>query len=509
MTWNAGLDPKIRIITGQPLSRQESDSLKRVAALPDVCQVIALPDLHLKPKLEAPSGLATATRGTIVLGLSSPSPGCGMALALTPLGMDDLDDCRLDDFFTSLARRLPVKRGPISANGNRLKERAGSAGAGAGAETYAEALSDIGQVLVRGAASAAEQLDLDPGFLAAMEQGGDALAALRDGLDPKQILETVPALILPLARQEFGMIGRGNHFFELQVVEELRDPQIATEWGVQAGQVVAMYHADSGRLGALVGRFYAHRRKNTWRGRGLELRYKTAFHLGQAGSPGEALERLSTYFAPRHFTALPAGSPAARRALLALGAATNYAYANRAAILAALGRSLGEVWSPALASPELLFDVSHNSIRLERSGERSGEHSGAEAVWMHRHNASRALPAGHPELAGGPFGRTGQPVLLPGSSQTSSYLCVAGHGAAQSLYSVNHGAGHSALRLGTGRPGKVGATRLYHYGRGFVGDQPHLADDGVEAVLDELTRAGLARPVARLRPLAVLKDDRR
>ena len=107
--------------------------------------------------------------------------------------------------------------------------------------------------------------------------------------------------------------------------------------------------------------------------------------------------------------------------------------------------------------------------------------------------------------SGSPFARTGHPVLLPGVDCTSSYLCVADEGVANTLHSVDHGAGRSALQLG--RPLNNGAaTRLYTYEGGLTEIRPHLSDDGLEEVLAVLQTHGIARRVARLRPLAILKS---
>jgi len=82
-------------------------ALRRIAALDEVAQVVALPDLHIKAQLETPSSTAVATRDTIILGLSSPSPNCAMALARTALFVDDLDNDRLDAFFAELTGECP------------------------------------------------------------------------------------------------------------------------------------------------------------------------------------------------------------------------------------------------------------------------------------------------------------------------------------------------------------------------------------------------------------------
>jgi len=460
---------------GVGLSPAVLAAIERIAELPAAVQVVALPDLHIKSRLETPSSTATALRDAIALGLSSPSPGCGMALAVTPLGANDLSEGRLDELFAYLARRLPIDR-----------------------TGHTPFVQDVRPLLMNGAIEALDHYNLDLHILPAFERDGNAFRALPTGWPVDDALATVPEMLLPLAAQEFGGIGRGNHFLEVQVVEEVLDPALAGAWGLQPEQVVVMYHADSGRLGAAVGRFYAFRRKNTWRGRWMEARYKTRFHLSRARSVGEGFRRAAYYFAPRHHSVMPADSPLAREALLALAAATNYAFANRVAILAALRDGLRVVCGSQLPAPNLLYDVTHNGIQSEQIDE--------QMMWVHRHNASRALPPGHPELAHTPFSATGQPLLLPGTNRTSSYVCAARPGSAASLYSVDHGAGRTAARLGRELPRAPGVTRLYDYRQGFSGQQAHLSDHGLQEVLDVLERSDLATPVVRLRPLAVLKD---
>jgi tRNA-splicing ligase RtcB len=445
--------------------------LERIAALDVVAEaVVALPDLHHKPQLECPSSVATATRDHIVLALSSPSPNCGMALARTALRTDDADDVALDALFGELARRLSLtRRSPILSP------------------------EEVADVMLRGAAAAVERYGLDPSTADYMDQRGNALPP--GGVDAEAVLATVPRPLWAIGGWEFALVGKGNHFLELQAVDALCDEETARAWGLSRGQVVAMYHADSGRLGAFVGRLYAHRRKNTWQGRLHEWRVKLPFHLF-SGSPGRALQRLNYHLLPRWLAPMPIDSEEGQRALLAFQAASNYAYANRLAVLATLRDAMRAVWGEGCAPPALLWDAPHNSIRRETVD--------GQDLWVHRHNAARVLPPSHTPTDS-PFARTGQPVLLPGMDRTSSYLCAAGEGAACTLYSVAHGAGRSATQLGY--PLNDGpATRLYTYEDGPAEIRPHLSDDGLEEVLEVLQTHDTARPVARLRPLAVLKS---
>ncbi|MBN1217453.1 MAG: RtcB family protein [Anaerolineae bacterium] len=454
-----------------PPSAEDLAGLARAAELVDVVQVVALPDLHIKPQLETPSSTAVATRNTIVLGLSSPSPNCSMALALTSLHLDDLNDERLDRLFGALIHRLPLHR-----------------------QSRVLSLPELADILLRGGAAAVERYNLDPAILRHMDQQGNAITSAN--VDVEAVLQVIPRMLQEVGSWHFALIGRGNHFLELQVVDELLNDEVASLWGLSPGQLVVMYHADSGYLGAFTGRLYAHRRKNSWRGRLHEWRLKFPFHL-TTGQLGRLLHRINYHVLPRYLTPIPVDSEEGRRTLLALQAASNYAYANRLAILAALRDSLRVVWGQRCASPALLWDAPHNSIRQETIA--------GEELWVHRHNATRAVPPS--DLPGeSPFARTGQPVLLPGLERTSSYLCVAGNGAAHTLHSVDHGTGRSVMKMGRLLNG-TRTTRLYTYQGGLTQSRPHLSDEGLEAVLAILKSNDIAWPVVRLRPLAVLKDQ--
>lgn len=452
-----------------PLLPEHLTAIGHLADLPGAVQVVALPDLHLKPDLEAPSSLAVAMRDTLVLGLSSPSPNCGMALVKTELQEDDLDDEKLQSLFRGLASLMPLSpQEPALSRGEVL------------------------DILERGAQAVLEKYALPVSLLDQIDQRGSALAGVADV--ERAVLQAVPLALIEIGRWRFGQVGRGNHFLELQVVDKIHNPVAARSWGLREGQVVVMYHADSGLLGALAGRIYAHRMKNTKRGRLLEWRIKLPFHLLH-GSPARLFHRLIYHILPRRLAFIPAHSPEGRQAWTALQAAANYAYANRLAVFAHLTSALRETFGADLAAPTLLWDAPHNSIRPESIE--------GEELWVHRHNAARVSPPSHLP-AHSPYADTGHPVLLPGLDVATSYLCSSGEGAALSLLSADHGAGRTAYRLG--QPLTAGAsTRVFGYTGQAPELRPHLSDDGVREVVDVLHENKIAHPVAALRPVAVLK----
>lgn len=418
---------------------------------------VALPDLHWKPDLESPSSLATATEDVLVLGLTSPSPHCGMGLALTDLEADFATPRRLDRFFGYLAARLdPRRREPA------LDETA------------------LDAVLL-GGLSAWREREERVVVMETMEGEGNAFSPDEAAAEGAAILSAIPQWLRPLARQEFGLVGRGNHFLEVQMVEEVLDPGKAAEWGVESGQVVLMVHADSGHLGAVVGRLFAHRRKNSRRGRWMEWRAKLPYHLQQVSSPQALWERMRLFW-PGRWVPIRADSVAGRLCRWALGAAANYAAAGRLALWGMVAEALAAAGGTGRV--RLLWDAPHNGIWREEIGGRQ--------IWVHRHNAARVRP--------------GDPALLPGCERASSLLCVGEVGAAATLHSASHGAGKAIARLG--RPLTSGTERTWIYGYDGASPQPvpHLSDAGLWAVAGTLAAHAIVRPVARLRPVATLKD---
>lgn len=434
--------------------------LQRLAQQPWlVAPPVALPDLHLKPRLEAPSSLATATRDVWVLGLTSPSPHCGMALALTDLDLAFATPARLDTLFGELAQRLALESPhPVDATTLNVALLQGAPG---WRDRSANVAWDPVMRTVEGAFSEDELAQYTP-----------------------DILSMIPGWLRDMARQVFGLVGRGNHFLELQVVEEISNPDIAARWGVHEGQLTWMVHADSGPLGSILGRLFAHRRKMPRGKRWQEWRVKFPYHLHRTSSPIRWMERARVFW-PGRWVPIPVDSETGNLCRWAMGVASNYADANREEIWRRTATALDDV--VGAAHLRVLWDAPHNGIWPE-------EIDGHDC-WIHRHNAARVLP--------------GQPVLIPGSAQTSSYLCIGAANAAAALYSASHGAGYAIQRLSDSLDDGSSTTRVYGYSTAEVKELPHVSRDGIDAVVTALAHREIAQPVARLRPLASLKAQPR
>ena len=430
---------------------------------------VVLPDFCHKAKSEMPSSIAVATKGAIRPTLTDAALNCGMALVTLDVGRPSR--AAVSDFYRQVTERFPCP----PTWGRDL--------------THAEVL----RAATEGAEFAAERYDLSDAELDRIEERGrldiDAYGGAR------QARKELPWVVVQMGRLRFGTIGPSTHFLELQEVEEILDHEAADRLGIQAGQVTLQFHNGGGVLTGQLGALYA-RRKSASRMLRTEMAVqKPLSHLVTARSWAQLSRRLETYF-KAGCPSIPVTDNDGRRALLATRLSMNYGFAYRMATYAAL-RAIAR--SSFGATTRLLVDSPHNSVYEE-------EVDGAPA-FVHRHNACRAYPAelmaGHPA-----FARTGQPLLLPGTNRTSSYLCVPGAAAQRSLYTACHGSGSiiSAFeRSGRSAADPQGrATAKYGYQGAAPAEVPHLDDNGVNEALGILTGHGLVRPVARMRPFAVL-----
>ena len=431
---------------------------------------VVLPDFHHKSAMEMPSSIAVATAGTIRPTLTSSSVNCGMALIA--LNCDRPTSAAVSDFYRRVRERYPYP----TTNRRDL--------------SYREVVS----AATEGADFAVERNGVDPAELERVEEGGRIDLAQWGGSD--RLVAEMPALTWQLARLRFGTVGPTNHFVELQEVEEILDPEAARLLGIRQGQVTLQYHAGGGVLTGEIGHLFARRRDTARVMRAAMAVQKPLFHLATARSTQQVRERMRLFFT----SACPPvelDSDEGKRLMLANAAAMNYGYAFRMATYQALRQLAADAFGGAPGS--LVVDSPHNSIYEE-------DVAGERAV-VHRHNSCRAYPA-HLMTPGTTFAQTGQAVLLPGTHRTSSYLAVAGSSSSQSLHSACHGAGtviDQFAKKGTSRSDPAGRSTLrFRYDDTAPTEAPHLDDAGVNAAMSVLSTHQIVRPVARMRPFAVL-----
>ena len=430
---------------------------------------VVLPDFCHKEKSEMPSSIVVATRGAIRPTLTDAALNCGMALATLDMARPDV--AAIGDFYRRVRERFPNPPGWKFELTRDEVLRAAVEGADFAAERYGVDRADLDRV---------EEFGRLP-----VDEFGGAARARRE----------LPWICVQLARLRFGSIGPSTHFVELQQVEQVFQPEIAAALGLHTGQITLQFHNGGGVLTGQIGELYARRKAASRLLRAEMAVQKPVSHLLGAGSLARARQRYARYFEVG-CPSLPVDGDDGRRIMLAQQLSMNYGFAYRLATYAALRRFARESFGADL---RLVVDSPHNSVYEENVNGRP--------AYVHRHNAARAwTPA---QLTGHPaFARTGQPLLVPGTNRTSSFLCVPGDAAHRSLYTACHGTG--SIIKAFERDGRSGAdprgrhTLRFGYSDAAPREVPQLDDLGVDAALDILAGNGLVTPVARLRPMAVL-----
>lgn len=428
-----------------------------------------LPDFYHKPLMEMPSSIAVATRDTIRPIFTSAALNCGMALV--GLDIDRPDETAIRHFYDHVRAAYPYP------------------------PDYHTVLStnEVLRCAVEGAAFAVDRYDLDPAELDRIEEGGRIAVESYGGLP--RVKSELSWMATQLSRIRFGTVGPSTHFVELQQVEEVFDAEAAAKLGVHSGQITLQYHGGDGVLNIQMGARFGRRLAGSRPMRAVMAVQKPVYQLASVRSIRQLRERMRLYFSggcppvPRH-------GEEGDRLMLANAVAMNYGFAYRQATYSTLRTLARQSFG---AGMKLIVDSPHNTIYDEEVG-------GAPAI-VHRHNSARAFPAsrmrGHRF-----FADTGMPLLLPGTNRTSSYLCVAAEGAGQSLFSASHGTGSiitDFAKRGLSGPDPQGHTTIkFGYKDTSPAVVPHLDDNGVNEGLRILAGHQLVRPVARLRPFAVL-----
>jgi tRNA-splicing ligase RtcB (3'-phosphate/5'-hydroxy nucleic acid ligase) len=427
------------------------EQLRNVATLPGVVDaVLAMPDVHQGYGFPVGGVAATALPDGVV------SPGgvgfdvnCGVRLLTAPFAVDELGD-RREALVHEISRAVPAGTGRgsgLSLTGAQL-DRVLADGP--------RALEGVGT----------EDVDLT-------ESQGRL-----EGADPS----AVSARARERGADQLGTLGSGNHFVELQRVDEVHDRAAARDLGLTEGQVTVLIHSGS---------------------RGLGHQVCTDFVKRFDAASGRYGIRLPD----RQLSCAPASSEEGRSYLSAMAAAANFAWANRQLIALrvreAIAEALGE---EAAAGTRQVYDVAHNVAKLERHGERE--------LCVHRKGATRAFPPGSGEIPER-YREAGQPVFIPGSMGTASYVLVGRPGAMEhSFGTVCHGAGRRLSRTAARKQikGEELRRRLEEEGitvrspsnRGLAEEAP-FAYKEVDKVVEIVERAGLAGRVVRLRPIGVVK----
>jgi len=304
-----------------------------------------------------------------------------------------------------------------------------------------------------------------------------------DGANPAKVSERAKKR----GHKQIGSMGAGNHFVEVDVVEAVLDPEIASIFGLRQGCLAVQIHCGSRGLGHQVCTDYVQELQAAVRRYGIEL-------------------------PDRELVCAPMDSPEGQAYLGAMRAAANFAFANRQILAHSARRAFEEIFAGKLKGWELrqVYDIAHNMGKIE-THEVEGKRL---KVCVHRKGATRAFGPGSPDLPP-EYQSTGQPVLVPGSMGTASWVLAGTEmSMARSFGSCCHGAGRVMSRSKAKHEIRGDELRRELERDGIrvrAGSMPGLAEEApqaykdVDEVVETVSAANIARKVARLRPVAVVK----
>jgi tRNA-splicing ligase RtcB len=434
---------------------QTMDQVANVATLPGmVGRSLAMPDAHQGYGF-CIGGVAAADlkEGVVSAGGVGFDINCGVRLLASPFEVEETRP-RLHDLLNQLFRDIPCGTG-----------RSGLLDVSRG---------DLDRLLRQGARWAVEQGYGEDGDLGRIEEYGCIPGADTDRVS-KRAKER--------GHDQVGTLGSGNHFLEIQEVTEIYDYEVASRFGLHAGQVVVLIHSGSRGLGHQVCTDY------------LDLMQ-------------EAMRKYNIVVLDRQLACVPVQSEEGQDYLAAMAAAANFAFANRQLIThwcrKAFERILGK------GDLAIVYDVCHNIAKHEEYWVQGR----TRQVLVHRKGATRAFPKGHPALPA-ELRPVGQPVLIPGSMGTCSYVLVGTEAAMEETFGSScHGAGRSMSRSQAKRETSPEELLKEMKGKGILvkgqskagltEEKPDAYKD-VSQVVSVMHNAGIARKVAKLTPLAVMK----
>ncbi len=438
------------------LQDQSINQVADGATLPGVVKAsLAMPDIHQGYGL--PIGGVVASRvdgGIISPGAAGYDINCGVRLLRTPLMREELDDKTLKLLINGLFSMIPCgvgSRGVITLSAKECRE---------------VLTKGVSWTTKEGLATKADQMHTEAGGVLA-------------GADPDKISDHAKKR----GARQLGTLGSGNHFLEVQAVDRIYYPDAARVMGLAPGQIVVMIHSGSRGLGHQVCTDYLN-------------------CIRQATHKKHYLPKASG------LVCAPLDSPEGQDYLAAMRAAANYAWANRQVMT----HRVREVFQRYLKVPDitLIYDLAHNIVKIEEH-----EVDGRKILLaVHRKGATRSYPPGNKEVPE-VYRMIGQPVLIPGDMASSSYVMVGTDEAMRlSFGSASHGAGRvlsrtAARKRARGRSIKEEMEKKGIYAlatkHSVLAEEMPEAYKDIESIVEVTHQVGLARKVARLKPLGVIK----
>jgi tRNA-splicing ligase RtcB len=439
---------------------QAAEQVANVASLPGIQKAsLAMPDIHWGYGFCIGGVCATdpAEGGVISPGGVGYDINCGVRLLKTNLFYRDVK-MHLEKLVESLFKAVPTgvgKTGKYKFNAKELRRLMGDGVSYVLGRNLGVA-NDIGHIEAQGRI---------------------------DGADP----DVVSDHAITRGAEQCGTLGSGNHFLEVQVVDYVADAEVARTFGLEKDQICVMIHSGS-------------------RGLGYQVCDDALAALRNAP------QKYGITLPDRQLACAPVDSVEGKNYLAAMRAAANFGFCNRQLIMHQAREVFTEVFGESFESLEmsLLYDVAHNIAKLEKHVVDGVQ----KKVWVHRKGATRAFPAGHPEVPEA-YRAVGQPVIIPGDMGRASWILVGQPGSMEKTFGTTcHGAGRAMSRTAALKEahGRRIDRELLSHGivaraqslKGLAEEQPKAYKD-VDDVVDVVHRAGLSKKVARMRPIGVIK----
>jgi tRNA-splicing ligase RtcB len=424
------------------------EQLINLATLPGIEKYsIVMPDCH--EGYGSPIGGVFAARakdGIISPGAVGYDENCGVRLLKSDISIGEIEN-QLDGLASEIQRNVPSGLG----RGRQIKI----------------SVSELDKILEGGAQELIKQGYGEENDIENCEANGRLEWA--DASEVSDIAKN-------RGRDQVGTLGSGNHFLEIQKVEEIFDEKAAEVFGLFENQIVIMIHTGSRGLGHQIATDYIR----------LML---------------QVMPKYGISLPDKELACAPFNSPEGQKFFKAMACGANFAWANRQMIT----YYIRESWKNIFGNENLkvLYDVAHNIAKLE------------DDLLVHRKGATRAFPPGHPEIPE-KYRSVGQPVLIPGSMGTASYVLRGAEEGKEAFWSACHGAGrmmsrHQAIKTLSGRgivknlENRGIIVKCYSL-RGIAEEAPEAYKD-IDEVVEVVHQAGLSKKVARLAPLAVIKGE--
>jgi tRNA-splicing ligase RtcB len=436
------------------------EQVANVAFLPGIVKAsLAMPDIHwgYGPSIGAVFATDISKDGIITPAGVGFDINCGVRLLKTNFQYDEIKD-KIEDLITVLFEMVPAGVG--SKGEIRVSER------------------EEREILIKGAKWAVEKGYGTEEDLECTEEYG-----AMEGADPS----AVSPRAYERGKAQSGTLGSGNHFLEIQVIDQLYDRQICDEFGLTLGQITIMIHSGSRGFGYQICDDYT----------------RSMIHC---------LTKYNIHVPDRQLACAPFNSPEGKAYFSAMKCAANYAWNNRQCLMYLVRKGFEKVFgiSWEKMGMYLIYDVAHNIAKVEKHIVDAKEMT----LCVHRKGATRAFGPGHPALPER-YKKTGQPVIIPGDMGRNSYLLVGTQKAMEETFgSTCHGAGRVKSRTAATKSIDVNqllkelkakGITVRASGKGTIVEEAPQAYKDVNDVVDVVHNAGISKRVCRMKPLGVIK----